>query len=429
MRAPFGPAVLTATILAATLVLSQEEGYYAEDAYQEDPVDFSDVNITCPSDILIRRSEICKEDGIDVPCMRVHCCDNYALIAGRCIPKTVSPCSLQLCEQACEVQEDKVWCSCHRGFKFDVNNYQLKTQPYCVDVNECLNNKGGCEQNCVNDPGGYHCECRLPFSLASDGKRCERSIPMPVPMALPLIRTSRCYASCDSVSWLSQKVKLLSDQLHNAQTVLKKIMEHPVFSDEVPERMLDSMAPLEGGFCRCERGPRGPAGPPGMEGPKGDMGPRGPRGNKGPNESMDLMLLLLADVRHDIRNLEDRVYMKGEVPERFNLQKAWRKQRKQEKQAMESTVEQDLEAYTIPAVDINTGPVEITPNGVTGKIHQTSAATTDKYLIKGETEPFSLGLSTVIDDKLKEFHRLASAFKDDSDDDEALENDNDYSFY
>lgn len=58
---------------------------------------------------------------------------------------------------------------------------------------------------------------------------------------------------------------------------------------------------------------QGPAGAPGMEGPKGDGGPRGPRGHRGPNGSMDLMLLLLADVRHDIRNLESRVYEKGET--------------------------------------------------------------------------------------------------------------------
>lgn len=57
---------------------------------------------------------------------------------------------------------------------------------------------------------------------------------------------------------------------------------------------------------------QGPPGPPGMEGPKGDVGPRGPRGARGPKGSLDLMLLLLADIRHDIHNLEERVYKDGE---------------------------------------------------------------------------------------------------------------------
>lgn len=49
-----------------------------------------------------------------------------------------------------------------------------------------------------------------------------------------------------------------------------------------------------------------------MEGPKGDVGPRGPRGARGPKGSMDLILLLLADIRHDITNLEAKVYKDGE---------------------------------------------------------------------------------------------------------------------
>lgn len=53
---------------------------------------------------------------------------------------------------------------------------------------------------------------------------------------------------------------------------------------------------------------QGPAGPPGMEGPKGDTGPRGPRGPRGPKGSLDLMLLMIADLKHDIQNIEARVY-------------------------------------------------------------------------------------------------------------------------
>lgn len=49
-----------------------------------------------------------------------------------------------------------------------------------------------------------------------------------------------------------------------------------------------------------------------MEGPKGAAGERGPRGARGPKGSLDVMLLLLADLRHDIHNLEAKVYKDGE---------------------------------------------------------------------------------------------------------------------
>lgn len=49
---------------------------------------------------------------------------------------------------------------------------------------------------------------------------------------LPLVRaSSRCYAPCDTVTWLSRKVKQLSDQLHTTQAALKKLMENPAMRD------------------------------------------------------------------------------------------------------------------------------------------------------------------------------------------------------
>lgn len=53
-------------------------------------------------------------------------------ICSRCIPKVVDPCSLQLCEQACEVRDQRIWCTCHSGFQFQLDSYRRKTQPYCI---------------------------------------------------------------------------------------------------------------------------------------------------------------------------------------------------------------------------------------------------------------------------------------------------------
>lgn len=48
-------------------------------------------------------------------------------------------------------------------------------------------------------------------------------------------------------------------------------------------------------------------------------------------------------------------------PERFNLQKAWRRQRKQEMLERESKTEQELEAFTAPPIE--SVAVEVSSNG------------------------------------------------------------------
>ncbi|CAD0202345.1 unnamed protein product [Chrysodeixis includens] len=435
MRAPLAAAACAALLLLhpATLVLcyQDERGYQAEDAYHDDVLNVLDGSSPCPTDRVLRTRDMCRIDGADIQCIKLKCCDTHVFIAGRCIPRSVDPCSLQLCEQACEVRGDRVWCTCHSGFQFHADHYKRKTQPYCVDIDECANNNGGCDQKCVNDPGGYHCECSKPLTLANDGKKCERRITVPEP--LPLVRaSSRCYAPCDTVNFMSRKIKHLAEQLQTTQTALKKLMESPALKEDrfaegtYAYRVLDSTAPLEGGYCRCERGPRGPAGPPGMEGPKGDEGPRGPRGPRGPKGSLDLMLLMIADLRHDIQNLEARVYKDDERPERFNLQKAWRRQRKQEKLERESHTEQELEAYTAPPIE---GPVDISPNGLNGEISHES--TTDWTLVKGETDPAELPLGLMDDmaalEKLRQYHIMTNVTS--PDDEEEPDNDYDYSFY
>ncbi|XP_032514482.2 collagen and calcium-binding EGF domain-containing protein 1-like [Danaus plexippus] len=426
MRAPLAPASLLLT--HALLVLGRlHEGYYAEDGYHDDALDVVDLVSACPTDRLLRTRETCHVEGADVQCITLHCCEDYSYIAGRCIRNSVDACSLHLCEQACEVQEQRVWCSCHPGYRFDADSYNRKRQPYCVDIDECTINNGGCEHRCVNDPGGFHCECNAPYSVGIDGRKCVPSVAVGMPEPLPLVRTSsRCYAPCDTVSWLSRKVKQLNDQLHSTQAALKKLLENPVLTEDrsFAYRVLDSTAPLEGGYCRCERGPRGPAGPPGMEGPKGDPGQRGPRGARGPKGSLDLMLLLLADIRHDIHNLEERVYKEGERPERFNLQKAWRRQRKQENLEKENRTEEELEAYTSPPVIEGAG--DVTSRGPDGDKPESGTTRDNVHNEDNLKSTESLDLADM-DEKLRQIRLLAQSTS--TDDDDEPDGDYDYSFY
>ena len=43
---------------------------------------------------------------------------------------------------------------------------------YTLDVNECTDNNGDCEQICVNNEGSYSCSCKNGYSLNSNGRNC-----------------------------------------------------------------------------------------------------------------------------------------------------------------------------------------------------------------------------------------------------------------
>nr|XP_028605105.1 collagen and calcium-binding EGF domain-containing protein 1-like [Podarcis muralis] len=56
------------------------------------------------------------------------------------------------------------------------------------------------------------------------------------------------------------------------------------------------------------RGPVGPPGAPGRDGAKGDRGAPGEKGAPGPPGSFDFLLLMMADIRNDIAELQERVF-------------------------------------------------------------------------------------------------------------------------
>ncbi|KAG9352040.1 hypothetical protein JZ751_020453 [Albula glossodonta] len=61
---------------------------------------------------------------------------------------------------------------------------------------------------------------------------------------------------------------------------------------------------------RGRRGPVGPPGAPGRDGQKGDRGATGPTGPPGPPGSFDFLLLMMADIRNDIIELQEQVFGK-----------------------------------------------------------------------------------------------------------------------
>ena len=40
------------------------------------------------------------------------------------------------------------------------------------DINECLTDNGGCQQNCANTDGSFVCSCNLGYALNADNMTC-----------------------------------------------------------------------------------------------------------------------------------------------------------------------------------------------------------------------------------------------------------------
>ena len=45
-------------------------------------------------------------------------------------------------------------------------------QKICLDVDECLEDQGGCEHSCHNEIGTFNCSCNDGFELDSNGFNC-----------------------------------------------------------------------------------------------------------------------------------------------------------------------------------------------------------------------------------------------------------------
>lgn len=96
--------------------------------------------------------------------------------------------------------------------------------------------------------------------------------------------------------------------------------DDPLTRDDFP---LDSWVVFKGQgrrrFCRCRRGAVGSPGATGKPGPRGLPGVAGPPGTKGDPGSFDFLNLMIADVRHDIQKLQEKVFSPDDMPEPYDL--------------------------------------------------------------------------------------------------------------
>ena len=75
------------------------------------------------------------------------------------------------CQHQCIDSHGSFHCHCAEGFRLDDN------QRDCVDSNECLRSNGGCQPDaisvCINEAPGHRCECSNDlWTLAEDERTC-----------------------------------------------------------------------------------------------------------------------------------------------------------------------------------------------------------------------------------------------------------------
>uniref|UniRef100_W5LNH3 EGF-like domain-containing protein n=1 Tax=Astyanax mexicanus TaxID=7994 RepID=W5LNH3_ASTMX len=238
----------------------------------------------------------------------------------------VDVCAGSPCEQQCTDNFGRVVCTCYNGYRFDRERHRQHIHPYCLDVDECEESNGTlCEHTCENTPGSFRCRCRAGYTLAADQRSC-----------IPAHNTGSAGKSDNQMS--AGSCSLTCQDIINMRTSLQQLKL----------RIGHTHSP--GQFCKMQhscsvllghpgppgqKGEPGALGQPGPQGPRGDMGPMGPqpdlehikrgrrgpvvgcdrgapgpRGPPGPPGSFDFLLLMMADIRHDIIELQEQVFGK-----------------------------------------------------------------------------------------------------------------------
>ncbi|KAL2088827.1 hypothetical protein ACEWY4_015726 [Coilia grayii] len=294
---------------------------------------------------------------------RRKCCAGFRFVMGQCIPESVDVCAGSPCEQQCTDNFGRVVCTCYPGYRFDRERHRSHQQPYCLDIDECEeSNNTVCDHVCENTPGSFHCRCLSGYILAPDQHSCILTHNLSAPGKLdPLMSSGSCSLTCQDIISMRNSLQQLKLRLasHTPAQALSPGLANS--SDKPPVGRLGKgqdvhtatglpgspgppglpghpgepgekgepgargppgppgprgdMGPMgpEPDLEHIKRGRRGPVGPPGAPGKnglKGDRGSPGPRGPPGPPGSFDFLLLMMADIRNDIIELQEHVFGK-----------------------------------------------------------------------------------------------------------------------
>ncbi|XP_019333417.1 collagen and calcium-binding EGF domain-containing protein 1 isoform X1 [Alligator mississippiensis] len=312
---------------------------------------------SCPENKILTVKYSCTgSGGSPATCLRRQCCKGYRFVMGQCIHESVDVCAEFPCEQQCTDNFGRILCTCFPGYRFDRERHKNHLHPYCLDIDECSEDtRAMCDQLCTNMPGSYRCHCQRGYHLASNGRTCLKSGNVtPAAQSEILMGARSCSITCEEFSSMKQAVSQLKQKL------LVAGLDHssgkpsvrgnrkpaaPLHCPPAPGLPGPPGPPGEPGTAgeRGSPGPVGPPGPPGVQGPRGDLGPMGPypdfahikigrrgpvgapgapgrnglkgergypgpQGPPGPPGSFDFLLLMMADIRNDIIELQEKVF-------------------------------------------------------------------------------------------------------------------------
>lgn len=102
-----------------------------------------------------------------------------------------------------------------------------------ADINECLDGNGDCEHKCINELGTYRCACKTGFILRSDNRTCEPDdISSGGAAAEQAAHRTRCFANCDTVLRLHNKIEALEEKV-------RVIINRKLYLDAVCSKLSD----------------------------------------------------------------------------------------------------------------------------------------------------------------------------------------------
>uniref|UniRef100_A0A674PC64 EGF-like calcium-binding domain-containing protein n=1 Tax=Takifugu rubripes TaxID=31033 RepID=A0A674PC64_TAKRU len=233
--------------------------------------------------------------------------------------------------QQCTDNFGQVVCTCFLGYRFDQARHRSHKSPYCLDINECEQpGTSMCQHECVNTVGSFLCRCGGGYILAPDRSTGTSDT---------LMSAGTCSFTCQDFSNMKSSLLQLKLKLGNIQSPNQ--MPGLATSSNKPSVGRAGKDPHPAGLpgATGKKGEPGEKGHPGLQGPRGDMGPIGPepdlkhikRGRRGPvgppgapgrdglkvcrlllhlqgpPGSFDFLLLMMADIRNDIIELQQKV--------------------------------------------------------------------------------------------------------------------------
>ncbi|XP_051580514.1 collagen and calcium-binding EGF domain-containing protein 1-like isoform X2 [Myxocyprinus asiaticus] len=290
---------------------------------------------------------------------RRKCCEGFRFVMGQCVSESVDVCEGSPCEQQCTDNFGRVLCTCYHGYRFDRERHRQHLHPYCIDVDECEeSNSTVCDQVCENTAGSFRCSCFSGYTLSPDQRSCTPKHNLSsTGKSDTQMSSGSCSLNCRD--FINMKTSLLQIKLLLGHTpaqgsslsldnsshkpspgltgknpdshtltgppgppgqpglpgLLGERGEKGDRGQPGPQGPRGDMGPMGPKpdlehIKRGRRGPVGPSGAPGKDGQKGDRGLPGPRGAPGPPGSFDFLLLMMADIRHDIIELQEQVFGK-----------------------------------------------------------------------------------------------------------------------